>query len=284
METAAGDLRGKTCVVTGATSGIGKEVARSLARMGAEVILASRDPARGEAAREEIARTARNPSVSVRQVDLGSLASSRSFAEAVAASHPRIHVLVNDAAVYEPERRESPEGIELTWATNALAYHAVTEALLPSLRAAAPARVVNVASTFAEAPDLGDLEFRRRRYDGLAAYRQSKAANRMLTWALARRLAGSGVTAAAVHPGGVATGIYRNARGPAGWAVRAWVRLTALTPEQGADTPTWAAVAPELAGVSGRFYADRRERRCEFRDEEREERLREICDRMVARR
>ncbi|HTP24793.1 MAG TPA: SDR family NAD(P)-dependent oxidoreductase [Anaeromyxobacteraceae bacterium] len=268
--------------MTGGTSGIGKEVARNLARMGGNVVLTCRDPAKGDATSSEITAST-GAQVTVACSDLSSLASVRTLGRDLAARYPRIDVLVNNAAIYTPRRQESRDGIELTWATNVLSYHALTQLLLPSLKTASPSRIVNVASTFAQSPNLEDLEYRRRRYSGTGAYRQSKAANRMLTWAIARRLEGSGVTANAVHPGGVATGIYREVPGALGTCFRAALALFAKQPVAGADTPTWTAAAPELERVSAHFFVGRRERRCEFRDPVHEEQLWAICDAFIAR-
>jgi retinol dehydrogenase-12/retinol dehydrogenase-13 len=125
---------------------------------------------------------------------------------------------------------------------------------------------VNVASTYAGDLDLDDVEFKRRRWSGIAAYRQSKLAQRMWTWALAARLQGTAVTVNAVHPGGVNTGIYRSPRGFAGAALRLYARIAKATPRQGADTPVWVATAAELKGVTGRFWAGRKEISCPYRD------------------
>ncbi|HEX9898390.1 MAG TPA: SDR family oxidoreductase [Candidatus Methylomirabilis sp.] len=275
-------LTGRVAIVTGATSGIGKEIARKLAGLGATVVLACRSEERGCAAMDEIVRATGNLHVQVMPADLSSQSSIRRFVRQFLATYPEIHVLVNNAAVYLPERRLSPDGIETTWATNVLGYHLLSRLLLERLKASAPARIVNVASTFADGLDLTDPEFHRRPYDGVAAYRQSKQANRMLTWALAERLVGTGVTANAVHPGGVATGIYRELRGIKGALVRGWVRLIKTGPREGADTPTWLATSPDVANVSGKFWASRRELPCIFRDPSAIERLWELCDRMVA--
>ena len=277
----AADLRGKTCVVTGATAGIGKEVARNFAQMGAEVVLACRDAGKGEIVRSELAHATGNSAISVAVVDLADQSSIRRFASALTAAHPKVHVLVNNAGGWTTVRRESAEGIERTFATNVLGTFLVTELLLPALRAAAQARVVNVASTFVSPPDLDDLACARRKYDGVRAYRESKAAERMLTWALARRLDGPGVAVHAVHPGGVNTDIYRDFGGITGMVWRWYVRNFKLTPAEGADTPTWAAVASEIGGQTGRFFAFRKEVPCEFRNEAREERLWKICEEMT---
>jgi NAD(P)-dependent dehydrogenase (short-subunit alcohol dehydrogenase family) len=230
---------------------------------------------------DEIVRATGNLQVQAMPVDLSSQSSIRRFARGFLATYPELHVLVNNAGVYLPERRLSLDGIETTWATNVLGYHLLSRLLLERLKASAPARIVNVASTFADSLDLTDPEFHRRPYDGVTAYRQSKQANRMLTWALASRLAGTGVTANAVHPGGVATGIYRELRGVKGALVRGWVRLIKVSPRKGADSPTWLATSPDVAGVSGKFWASRREVPCIFRDPSALERLWELCEKKI---
>lgn len=276
------DLGEKVAVVTGASSGIGKEIARNLARMRATVVLACRDKEKGEAAREEIVGDTGNKSVELELVDVSSQASIRSFTKSLLARHSKLNILVNNAGVALLKRQISVDGIELMWATNVVGYYLVTKLLQSALQAGAPSRIVNVASTFVLAPDLEDPEFKIRSYSLASAYRQSKAADRMLTWAFARRLRGSGVTANAIHPGGVNTGIYRDPKGVIGWLIRAYIRLFKLTPAEGADTATWAAADPSLAGVTNKFFAYRKELSCEFRDETREERLWEICERMTA--
>lgn len=275
------DLTGRTAVVTGASAGIGKEVARDLARMGAGVVLACRSAERGEAARREISAATGSSRVEAMAVDVSSRASLRRFAEALAARHAKLHVLVNNAGIWSQRRQQSVDGIEMTWATNVLGYFLATELLLGLLKAGAPARIVSVASTLAGDLDLGDVEFRRRRYGGITAYSQSKQADRMWTWALARRLAGTGVTANAMHPGGVSTELFRKAGGILGGAASALMRLTAKTPAQGADTASWLAASPEIEGKSGGFWIDRDQRPCRFRDEASEEALFELCSGMT---
>ena len=275
-------LTGRVGIVTGATSGIGKEIARNLAGLGATVVLACRSEERGRAAMDEIVRATGNLHVQAMPVDFSSQSSIRYFARRVLGTYPELHVLVNNAAVFLPGRGLSGDGIEMTWATNVLGYHLLSRLLLERLKASPPSRIVNMASTFADGLDLTDPEFHRRPYDGVAAYRQSKQANRMLTWALAERLVGTGVTANAVHPGGVATSIYRELRGIKGALVRGWVRLIKTGPREGADTPTWLATSPDVANVSGKFWASRRELPCIFRDRSAIERLWTLCERMVA--
>ena len=212
-----------------------------------------------------------SPAVLVMEYDAASAPSIAALARSCAADLPRIDVLVNNAGVARGQRHVTTDGFELTFATNVLGYHRLSLALLEQLRASAPARIVNVASTFAGDLDLDDLQFERRRYDELQAYAQSKACNRLLTWALARRLEGTGVTANAMAPGFVpATGL---ARGLSPEMQRAYAGRTGRSLKEGADTAVWLAASRDVHGVSGRFFYDRRERPCELRNQAHEERL-----------
>jgi NAD(P)-dependent dehydrogenase (short-subunit alcohol dehydrogenase family) len=271
----------QTCLVTGANSGIGKETARGLARLGHRVVLACRDAGRGEAARRDIVETTGNPAVELMIVDLARQGSIRGFARTFLDSHRELHVLVNNAGIWANRRRETPDGIEQTWATNVLGYFLLTDTLLDRLRESAPARIVNVASRLARDLDLKDVEFRRRPYSGVSAYAQSKQAERMLTWAMARRLEGTAVTANAMHPGGVNTALFAKGGGLLGIAAAAYSKITGRTPEEGADTVVWLASSPEVGGKSGGYWIDRRPATCRFRDPAAEERLWALCASMT---
>jgi NAD(P)-dependent dehydrogenase (short-subunit alcohol dehydrogenase family) len=268
------------CVVTGASAGIGRAAALELARQGARVIMAVRNLAKGEAVRRKIVEAGGNEAVELALVDLSRQDSIRSFAHELGERHPRLDVLVNNAGIWSNRRRTSPDGIELTWATNVLGYVLTTELLLPRLETAGRARIVNVASRLAGELDLEDVQFERRPYTGRDAYAQSKQANRMLTWALARRLEETGITANALHPGFVSTEIFGKGGGLGGLAVSLWAKLRARTPAQGADTAVWLAVDPVVEGKSGVFWVDREEHPCRFRDEAAEEELWSLCRRM----
>ena len=274
-------LSGHTCLVTGANSGIGREIALGLARQGARVVMACRNQGRGEAAREQIANTSGNDAIELRLVDLSSGASIRDLATRLRGELDALHVLVNNAGVWSQKRRASPDGIESTWATNQLGYYLLTHELLDLVRAAPPARIVNVASQFAGELDLRDVQFERRGYAGPTAYKQSKQANRMWTWALARRLEGSGVTANAMHPGGVRTSLFRKAGGLLGPAIALWALAAGRSPGEGADTAVWLATDPDLATTSGRFWIDRTDVRCRFKDPDQEEALWQLCAEMT---
>src|SRR5690606_28281680 len=176
----AADLTGKTCIVTGANTGIGKEIARGLARLGARVVLACRSRERGQAALDELRADTGNEALELRELDLSRAASIEAFAAGVAADPEPLHALVNNAGVWLNTRQEGEGGMELTFATNALGPFRLTNLLEEKLKASAPARVVDVASDLARNLDVDDLAWRRRSYGGAKAYAASKAANRML--------------------------------------------------------------------------------------------------------
>lgn len=266
------DLSKQICVVTGANTGLGKETARALAELGATVVLACRSAERGEAARADIVASTGNSKVSVVTVDLSRPASVREFARKLAAQFPKVHVLVNNAGAWWTTREVSADGVEMQWATNVLGPHLLTQEILPLLKAAGGARIVNVASTAAGGLDLADPEFKSRKYSGFTSYSASKQANRMLTWALAARLKGTGVTANSLSPGFVRTELNRSVSG----AFRVFFALTkplSKTPREGADTSIWLAASPEVEGVTGKFFIDRKETPCKFRDPAALERL-----------
>ncbi len=270
--------QGKTIVITGPTSGIGREIAKGLAQQGAALVLGCRDFKAGTALAGEL-QDLGAAAVDVIQVDCASRRSIEAFAKVVLERHPRLDVLVNNAGVSRGTLPwgKSPDGIELTFGTNVMGYFLMTRSLLPRLVESAPARIVNVASTFASDLDLDDLQFQRRPWDSMKAYAQSKACDRMLTWAFARRLSGRGVTANAMAPGLIAdTGLYRDAPGDLRSMLRQ--RGGGRTAADGADTAIWLAVSPDVEGVTGKLFENRKEIPCSFRNKDKEERLWQICE------
>jgi NAD(P)-dependent dehydrogenase (short-subunit alcohol dehydrogenase family) len=276
------DMKGKITLVTGATSGIGKEIARGLARMGATVIIGARSEERGKATQEEIAKDTGNSAVSTMIVDVASVKSMRAFAAAFLAKHDKLHVLMNNAGAWFSDMRQSPDGYELCFATNVLGPYLLGSLLEPALRAAAPSRVINVASDFASDYDATDVEWKRRKYDGFKQYAATKQAIRMLTFGHAARLQGSGVTVNTAAPGFVRTELNQNASGAMAFFINVSAKLFALTPEKGADTLLWTAVAPELATTTGKFFAKRAEKESKFREPGPIAELEKICEGMVA--
>ena len=207
-------MKGRTCLITGATSGIGRATATALAGMGASLVLVARDRARGEETAAQIAQQTGNRAVTLLFGDLSSQAAVRRVAAEFLASEQPLHVLINNAGVVNLQRSVTVDGIETTFAVNHLAYFLLTNLLLDRLIGSAPARIVNVSS---DAHKFGPLDFddleNTRRYRAMRVYGQSKLANILFTGELARRLAGSGVTANSLHPGAVATNIWSHAPG-----------------------------------------------------------------------
>lgn len=261
-------LERKTCLVTGATSGIGKETAVGLARLGARVLIAGRNAEKAEATRGDIVRKSANKRVGVLLADLSSLAEVRKLADSLLSTTPELHVLVNNAGIVHTRRRVTVDGFEATFAVNYLAGFLLTNLLLDRLKQSAPARIVNVASDAHRfgSIDWDDLQSERAYRDspiaaGMRVYGASKLANILFNTELARRLEGSGVTANCLHPGFVRSGLGRNNTRPAERIVASLVRPFGKSAARGAETPIHLAAAPELEGVSGRYFANKRESR-----------------------
>ena len=251
-------MSGKICIVTGANSGIGKETALGLAQMGARVIMVSRNAEKGKAALEEIRRESGSSQVDLLIADMSSQASVRALAEQIQQKYPRLDVLVNNAGGAAPARTLSADGFELTLATNHLGAALLTLLLLDLLKASAPSRIVNVSSSESQDArlDMHDLQFERRKYSAVAAYRQSKLLMNVFTFELARRLAGTGVTANCLHPGAVATNIWNPDLLPPliGKLIVAVVKPFMLNSKQGAAVSLYLATSPEVAQVSGEYF------------------------------
>ncbi|MCJ2531167.1 MAG: SDR family oxidoreductase [Candidatus Thermoplasmatota archaeon] len=260
MVEAIGAMEGRTCVVTGANSGIGKATAAGLARQGAHVVMVCRDGPRGEAAQAEIQSLTGNPSVDLLLADLSSQAAIRTLAAEITRSFESLHVLVNNAGALVNPRKETADGLEYTFALNHLAPFLLTNLLLDILTASAPARVVNVTSG---AHAMGRMRFddlqARRRYRALGAYNQSKLGIILFTYELARRVEGRGVTVNCVHPGGVNSNFGNSAKGAFAAMFRLFKPLM-RSPEKGAETVLYIATAPEMEGVTGGYLVDRESR------------------------
>lgn len=253
------DMTGKTCIVTGANSGLGFVTALQLAALGASVTMVARNAARGQSARDEIIDRTENQNVFLDVVDLSSLAAVRHFATRFLDKEKRLDVLVNNAGVLLPQKKLSVDGIELSFATNVLGPFLLTNLLIPLLEQSAPARVILVSSggMYTQKLDADDLQSERKEFNGTVAYAQHKRAQVILTELWAEQLTGSGVTVNAMHPGWVDTpGVSKSLP-----TFRQVMRPFLRTPAQGADTIIWLAVAPRLASESGKFWFDRRQRK-----------------------
>jgi retinol dehydrogenase 14 len=250
-------MAGRTVLITGGTGGIGKATAFGLAALGARVAIAGRDLGRAEAAAADIRARTGNPDVDAFGADLSSQVEVRRLAAEVLGAYPRLDVLVNNVGGFWATRHVTADGLEYTFAVNQLAAYLLTNLLLDRLKASAPARVVTVASN---AQSLGKIDFEdlqgEQTYSGQTAYNQSKLADVMFTYELARRLAGTGVTATVLHPGVVRTGFGGEDPSRISKLLVPLWRPFMKTPEDGAATSIYLASSAEVAGVTGMYFAD----------------------------
>jgi dehydrogenase/reductase SDR family protein 12 len=248
-------LEGRVCLVTGASGGLGLAASIGMARLGGSLRLLVRDAARGEDARRRIAAATGNEDVRCELVDISLRRSVRACAERLLASGEPLHVLVHNAGVLPPERRETAEGLELTFATNVLGPHLLTRLLRERLIASAPARVLFVSSggMYTRRLDVDDLQSRSGPFDGRVAYARSKRAEVVLAERWAEELAGTGVVVHAMHPGWADTPGIKSSIPTFERVMRPLLR----TPEQGADTIVWLAASEEPGRLTGRFWCDR---------------------------
>ena len=247
-------MNGQIMLVTGASSGIGKATASRLATLGAHVVMVSRTAARGEAARAEIRAAAPGATIDLLVADLSTTAAIRALAAEFQAKYDRLDVLLNNAAVLTSRRRETPEGIEMQFFVNHLAYFLLTGLLMETLLVSRSARIINVASTAQSSGviDFDDLQMKRQ-YRGWQAYANTKLMNILFTYELSRRLDGTGVTANCLHPGVIRTKLLRNFSSvlQVAWDVTG---KFFKQPEDGAETPVYLASSPEVAGVTGQYF------------------------------
>lgn len=254
-------MQNKVVMVTGATNGIGLATARGLASMGATVIGVGRNAEKCADVAKNIASTTGNSHVEFLVADLSVQSQMRKLAETFKQKYNRLDVLVNNAGGYFARREESSDGIEMTWAFNHLNYFLLTDLLLDVLKHSAPARIINVSSgahTRVKQINFDDVEFKKS-FSGWTVYGHSKLANVMFTYELARRLEGTRVTANALHPGFVATGFGHNNGGLVRTGINLVQKIVAKRPEQGAETSIYLASSPEVEGVTGKYFSDKKE-------------------------
>ncbi len=278
-------MKNKTVVITGITSGIGRFTAVDLASRGARLVLIARNKARADETIEEIRKKTGNKNIALFIADLSVMEDIRKVTAEIIRKYPVIDVLINCAGMVFPKRYESSEGIEMTFALNHLGYFMLTNRLVEHLKAAPSARIINVAS---EAQRSGQIHFDdlnlENGYSAFKAYSQSKLANVIFTYELARRLEGTRVTANAVHPGVVNTRFGRDFNGI--WKILfAFVKPFMRNVEKGAETVIWLAVSPEVEGVSGKYFTDKKQIRSTdiSYDKEIADRLWKVSEEMVDR-
>jgi len=249
-------MQGRVCLITGGTSGIGKSAAQALARMGAGVVIVGRNPEKTRQVVEEL-RSATGSKVDSLIADLSSQQEVRRLASEFQGKYSQLHVLLNNAGATFRTRQLSVDGIEMTFALNHLAYFLLTNLLLDTLRASAPARIINVSS---DAHSGGKIEFDNlqgeRSYSSFGPYGNSKLANILFTKELARRLEGTGVTSNALHPGLTSTGFGRNNPGFLMTIMRSVIPLIARSPEKGAQTSIYLASSPEVQSITGEYFVN----------------------------
>ncbi len=249
-----GIMTGKVVLVTGATNGIGEVTARSLAGMGARVIVVGRDPQRTDTSVQSIRSQTGNEHVDGLVADLSSQSQIKKLAEDFRSRYDQLDVLVNNAGAIFMKREENAEGIEMTFALNHLNYFLLTHLLLDMLQASKPARIVNVSSEAHRGAQLNfdDLQ-NRLGFSAMKAYGQSKLANIYFTYVLSANLENSGVTANALHPGFVATNFGRSNGGVFSPLFKIF-QIAAISPEEGAQTSIYLASSPEVEGVTGKYF------------------------------
>lgn len=250
-------LSGKTCLVTGANSGIGFVISRELARLGGHVVMVCRDSSKGIEALDEIKQATNSQSVELMIADLASLNSVRKLVQDFKLTNDRLHILVNNAGLILGKRITTVDGLESTFQINYLSHFLLTNLLLDVIRASAPSRIVNVTSTahFGGKIDFGDLQ-EENGYGAMKSYSQSKLAQVLFTHELSEKLKGTGVTVNCVHPG-----VVRTRWGTEGGTLGIGIRLARpfmITAEKGAETPIYVATSPELEGISGKYFAKKR--------------------------
>ncbi len=259
MDQPDSSMKGKSCIVTGGNSGIGKETALGLARLGATVIIVSRDRSKGEAALPDIKRKSGNQNVDLMLADLSSMQSVRQLAQEFLAKYQKLHVLVNNAGIFLPKRVVTADGLEATFTTNHLGHFLLTNLLLDLLKASAPSRIINITSDAHKGAeiDFDDL-MGEKKFSGFKAYGQSKLANVLFTYELARRLEGTGVTVNCLHPGVVRTGFGKDAGGLFAFGLRV-IGPFMMSPEKAAGAAVYLASSPELESVTGKHFVKGKE-------------------------
>lgn len=246
------DLNNKICIITGSTSGIGLETAKGLAKYGATLVLPIRDALKGDTLRDEIMQQTPDAKVDFMHCDLASFDSIREFVHQFKSKYHKLHMLINNAGIWETKRNLTQDGIEKNFAVNHLAPFLLTNLLLDTIKESAPARIINVASEAHRQGKMNfqDLEFEKK-YASFQSYGQSKLANILFTKKLSQKLSGTGVTVNCLHPGVVSTNLFDKMPG----ILMKAMNLFMVTPEKGAQTTLFLATSPDVEKVSGEYFS-----------------------------
>lgn len=254
-------MENKIILITGANSGIGKATATALAEMGATVVMVSRDPVKGEIARQEVIMESRSNHIDLMQCDLASLDSIRRFAAEFISRYSHLDVLINNAGIFTDKRMETADGFEYQIGVNHLGPFLLTNLLIDLLKKSSPSRIINVSSGahYGGKIDFDDLH-QSKRYSGWKAYAQSKLANILFTYELAHRLSGTGVTVNCLHPGFVRSRFAFNRTSEKPNPLIRLLKPFTIKPSEGAETSVYLATSPEVDGITGKYFTKRKEK------------------------
>ncbi len=259
------DLDGKCCLVTGANSGIGTAICKELARRGASVVMVCRNTERGNIAKSEVELATGSKQIEMLAQDLSSLENVRHLAKDYTQNHEELHVLINNAGVVQGTRKVTSDGLEYVFVVNYLAHFLLTNLLLSTMKQSTPGRIINVVSSVHSHIDFDDLQLEKH-YSAIRSYGQSKLAQILFTFELAKRLEGTKLSVNCVHPGAVRTHL-----GDEGGLVGIGIRIARpfyASPEKGAEGPLYAATAPELEGISGKYFSKKKEKEIVYSEED----------------
>ena len=252
-------LKGKVCMVTGATAGIGIVTAKALAQQGATVIVAGRNKEKSVSTVDQIRKETGNHDVEYILADLSVQKEVRKLADDFKSKFKRLDILVNNAGAVFDKRFETADGLEMTFALNHLSYFLLTDLLLDTIKASVPSRIINVSSDAHKGAKINFDDIQgKKKYGAMRAYGQSKLANILFTYELARKLEGSGVTSNALHPGFVASSFGSNMRGAFRLILR-FLQLFAMSSENGAETSIYLATSPNVANINGKYFVKKKE-------------------------
>ncbi|MBX3006851.1 MAG: SDR family oxidoreductase [Melioribacteraceae bacterium] len=272
-------MKEKVVIISGANKGIGKEATKQLAKLGAKVYMACRSLNSANEARKEIVKETGNQNVFVMHLDLANMNSVKSFADEFKKRESKIDVLINNAGLWTKTKRLSELGVEYTFTVNVLGHQFLTHLLLDELKNAAPSRIINTASHYADGLDIDDINFDKRKFNETLAYKQTKQANRMLTREWARRLRNDNISVYSLTPGFIPdTELFREQNMFGKLLLKIFALIEGRTIEEGADTIIWLASTEKVIGSNGGFFNRRKEEKCKFSNPEEEKYLWDKCE------